>query len=524
MPPTASLKTTLRASDDNVVGTVVGTVAKRHRNAAKTEVRRTNLSQMPFHILLDIFLLAAARDGKTINHYGWYDARLLVNFATTCKAFYDPALVALYRHPGGGQVIYQGLFLEKIWQSFSRRPELLKYVRSFYVDLNHMSGDEDLWSLLELLPNLKEIWVQDYLKPWGVEPMRVKKYPSRLFHLLEHVGTVEALSAQNSDQKTRLEGWKWDSVLFNKEFTAQDITQIHQGHSFQSLKRLAMYNMPIRFELTHETPSAHWLLCLGALPHLEDLHLCNCPISGDEDPDTILPNLRLKRLTISIPSLKDEMLPSLFRRESETTKSISQLLSSNICSNLQHLILDGLHSCSLGFLCILSNTKLQTLHYSGMDLEKSVVSILPTTVTPFYPPTLISLKFKGLRKWESQESLEMFLDSLLSAAPKLTYLRELELYCIMDCTSDYKQRAEIREKYEDRLLHAFVRPHTKQPSLINQRGSRLRDVLGIRELDDSYKGFAEPDRVEVKFDNMRPGGGIYILYCSLFIQNKLSNS
>ncbi|CCX32575.1 Similar to conserved hypothetical protein [Aspergillus clavatus NRRL 1]; acc. no. XP_001269905 [Pyronema omphalodes CBS 100304] len=144
-----------------------------------------------------------------------------------------------------------------------------------------------------------------------------------------------------------------------------------------------------------------------------------------------------------------------------------------------------------------------------MDLEKSVVSILPTTVTPFYPPTLISLKFKGLRKWESQESLEMFLDSLLSAAPKLTYLRELELYCIMDCTSDYKQRAEIREKYEDRLLHAFVRPHTKQPSSVSQRGSRLRDVPGTKELDDSYKGFAEPDRVEVKFDNMRPGAHQY---------------
>jgi len=502
---------------------------KRRRNAITTSAApprssaysskfsqsRRNLSQLPYHILLDIFLTASNRNYL----HGWSDCAYLLGIATTCKNFYEPAIAALYRNPPTAPPLRAHQLLETL----RRKPALGRKIKHLVFEIDPLLrlttpgfGHFDVAGFVRLCTGLKELWLAH---PYDLAPYRWScppppwKYPSVLFNALE--GVAEEGEDDDSSAPIRLQSWRWNG-LFTGDDGPEEITRIHLQQSFQSLKRLSI----IYFLDAH----IDFIPALAVLPNIGELELECCSFT----PETLsnipvaAPNLRLKSLSFINCALLE-------------SDSLSILLISRVCDNLEHLKVANCRNCNLAFLPALFNTpRLRSLFFDGKYFSTSIVyndakpgyeKLLPLSAVPVYPPALHSLKLLNLRKWNSEEA-GAFLDSLLSAASGLPGIRELSLHCILDGLG-WRERADVRDKYENKLLHAFVRPPTvsafapQPPSPAaespaqessERRSGRARGKVNETSdtpkvvPDTTFKGTAELDRVELKIDNARPTG------------------
>ncbi|KAF8544574.1 hypothetical protein BDD12DRAFT_977706 [Trichophaea hybrida] len=442
-------------------------------NTSKTSQSRRNLSQLPYHILLEIFLIAS---NKNFLH-GWPDCAFLLGVATTCKNFYEPAIAALYRNPSTAP----SLRAHQLLETLRGNPVLGRKIKHLVFEIDPLLrlstpgfGHFDVAGFVRLCTGLKELWLAH---PCDLAPYRWSgppppwKYPSTLFDALEGV-PMEGEDGNNAP--IRLQSWRWNGLFTGCE-GSQEITRIHLQQSFQSLKRLSIIYLLDK--------QIDFIPALAVLPRIEELELecCNFTPETMSNLPVAAPNLRLKSLSFINCALLE-------------SDSFSLLLLSNICNQLEHLKVANCRSCNLEFLPALSNTPhLRSLFFDGKyfftlfihnSTKPTYEKLLPLSAVPVYPPTLHSLKLLNLRKWNSEEA-GAFLDGLLSAAPGLSGIRELSLHCILDGL-DWRERAAVRDKYESKLLHAFVRPPTTHTS------------------DKTFKGTAEHDRVDVKIDNARP--------------------
>lgn len=498
-------------------------------SSGKASRRGPNLSQLPYHILLDIFLFAS--HGNFV--HGWPNCTCLAALARTCKNFYEPAISALYRNPPTAPPVRAHQLLRRLRE----RPELGSKVKRLVLDIDPLLklstagyGRFDAGEFVSLCSGIKEVWISH---PWDLPPYRWDtnipphwKYPQELFDALEGGAPKRADGEAEETARTpiRLHGWRWNHLFTDIEHVAHR----HLQPSFQTLRRLSIIYIL--------DPLLDFGPALAVLPHLEDLELERCSfrpaiLSGIA---TAAPALRLKSLSL----INCGELESL---------SLSELLRSRTCGQLEHLQVASCRSCDLAFLSALSHTpNLLTLHFEGKyfsttaiynDAKPGYQTLLPLDSMPLYPPNLRSLKLLNLRKWSAEE-VEAFLDSLVSAAPRLRRMRELSLHCILDGFG-WRERAGVRDKYEPKLLHAFVRPPSEptpfqhpsppepQPDIRQRRSVRSREKSLTRETGGStatvaaaaaaasssfsssfslFRGFAEPDKVDLKFDNARPTG------------------
>ena len=492
--------------------------------SSKAPRRGPNLSQLPYHILLDIFLFAS--HGYFV--HGWPNCTYLAGLARTCKNFYEPAITALYRNPPTAPPVRAHQLLRRLRE----RPELGSKVKRLVLDIDPLLklstagyGRFDVGEFVSLCSGIKEVWISH---PRDFPPYRWDtnipphwKYPQELFDALEGGAPKRADGEAEETTSTpiRLHGWRWNHLFTDIEHVAHR----HLQPSFQSLRRLSFIYIL--------DPLLDFGPALAVLPHLEDLELECCSfgpaiLSGIA---TAVPALRLKSL-------------SLINCGELESPSLSELLRSKTCGQLEHLQVASCRSCDLAFLSALSHTpNLLSLHFEGKyfsttaiynDAKPGYRTLLPLDAVPFYPPNLWYLKLLNLRKWSAEE-VEAFLDSLVSAAPHLRRMRELSLHCILD-DFGWRERAGMRDKYEPKLLHAFVRPPSEptpfqrppppepQPDTRQRRSVRSREKSLTRETGSStittttasssfsssflFRGFAEPDKVDLKFDNARPTG------------------
>ena len=450
-----------------------------------------------------------------------------MGLARTCKNFYEPAISALYRNPPTAPPVRAHQLLRRLRE----RPELGRKVKRLVLDIDPLLklstagyGRFDVGKFVSLCSGIKEVWISHH---WDFPPYRWDtntpphwKYPQELFDALEG-GAPEGAAAQGGAQDdgkgvaaemactpVRLHGWRWNHLFTDIEH----ITRRHLQPSFQALRRLSI--IYIRDSLLDFGPA------LAVLPVLDELELerCNFGPAILSGIATAAPRLRLKSL-------------SLINCAELESSSLSELLLSNTCGQLEHLQVASCRSCDLAFLSALSHTpNLRSLHFEGKyfsttaiynDAKPGYRTLLPLDAVPLYPSKLQSLKLLNLRKWSAEEA-EAFLNSLVSAAPLLRRMRELSLHCILDGFG-WRERADVRDKYETKLLHAFVRPSSEptpfhrpsppspQPDTGQRRSVRSREKSLARETAGSlatplFRGFAEPDKVDLKFDNARPTG------------------
>jgi hypothetical protein len=487
-------------------------------NASSTKARRPrkNLTELPYHILLEIFLYASSQNFL----HGWPNSAYLLQLATMCRSFYEPALSALYRNPPTAPP----LRAHQLRQTLIQRPELGRKVKQLFFEIDPLLrlttpgyGHFDIAEFVRRCTGLKELWIAHQVDQppyrWvGAAPSW--KYPVALFDVLEGVASDSEGGAggegYHAQDPIRLQSWRWNG-LFLGDYGQEKITHIHSQPSFQSLKRLSIIYIL--------DADISWVQTLSVLSQLEELELECCDLTEESLPEfaTAATNMRLKALSfVNCSTLQsDWLLP---------------LLLSPICTGLERLAVVHCRSCDLAFLPALSNTpQLRALSFDGRyfatleshnDAKPTYNTLLPLSAEPVWPSTLHSLKLLNLRKWSADE-VEAFLDSLVSTAPKLPHMRELSLHCILDDLG-WRERARVRDKYERILLHAFVRPPsvpsaascppspaqaTAEDSPSRRRRSartHAPQVADVSEKNLKYRGFCGPDRVDIKMDNARP--------------------
>lgn len=477
------------------------TSSKRARRKGKD-----HLSTLPYHILLEIFLYASCTP-RASNRHSWPDSSSLLALATVCRGFYEPAIAALYRDP----VTLPAQRGHQLWKFVRERPDMARKIQylTFYVDpLLRLAapgyGHFDVARFVRCCGNLKELWIAHLVDdpPYEFRDAPKWKYPPALFEALEG----RELDAEVPDlTPVRLKSWRWNGLLLNG-YIPETMAKIHLD-AFQSLRRLsAIYVSDEQFIAT-----------LAFLPGLEELEL-ECCSSGPEEVVELAKaarDLRLKSL-------------SFINCEGLESESLIAFLLSPTCSSLEHLRIEHCSDCNLEFLPALSNTPgLKSLSFDGRYYAKTkagYTTLLPGSVVPVWPPALQSIKLINLHKWSGAE-VEMFLNCLLAAAPELPRVRELTLHCILNL--GWRERATIRDEYENKLLHAFVRPYSEpslptaespaplvastSPSEKPQRRSlrvhpKQKEDAPPRETggEATFRGFCERDRVDIKMDNARP--------------------
>jgi hypothetical protein len=513
-----------RSSSKRLRNQTASDVAPSHNtgssNASSTRAHRprsNNLTELPYHILLEIFLYASSQNFL----HGWPNSAYLLQLATMCRSFYEPAISALYRNPPTAPP----LRAHQLRQTLTQRPELGRKVKQLFFEIDPLLrlttpgyGHFDIAEFVRRCTGLKELWIAHHVDQppyrWiGAAPSW--KYPVALFDALEGVASDSAGGADgrgyDAQDPTRLQSWRWNG-LFLGDYGQEKVTHIHLQPSFQTLKRLSIiYSLD---------GVINWVPTLSVLSQLEELELECCDLTEENLSGfaTNATNMRLKALRfVNCSALQsDWLLP---------------LLLSPVCTRLERLAVVHCRSCDLAFLPALSNTpQLKALNFDGRyfatleshnDAKPTYDTLLPLSAEPVWPSALHSLKLLNLRKWSADE-VEAFLDSLVSTAPKLPHMRELSLHCILDDLG-WRERARVRDRYERILLHAFVRPPPvpstaayssspaqetaeDSPSRPRRRSARTHapQVADVSEEDSKYRGFCEPDRVDIKMDNARP--------------------
>ncbi|KAE9983859.1 hypothetical protein EG328_009473 [Venturia inaequalis] len=437
---------------------------------------------LPYEILQTIFLYASFplfddQNGPT-PAISW-----LLKAAHTHKAFFEPAMAALYKCPPLVTLTKPHdihAFLSQDPSSHSinynvkvKRLELEHQILTYSAGKDY--GAFDLGTLIKHLPQLTEIdiWniydtprvrrVNHTKKPWA--------YPESMFEALVEGGQ-------------RLKGFHWNATFLPK--MGEDPTSLfhwmHEKHlltPFQSLKSLALTNffgdlsdrLDLEDRITQSKPltttqvekeairdekrlavkkqDKAFAKAICALPELKtlDLHVCTVV---DSEWLQLLPNTLTNLGFTSCDRLNSDGL---------------QAFLSSHGSNLKELVLNHNPALSMSFLTTLRETcpylenfEMDLTYHSKFALTNSAEPnyenlLLPDEV-PTWPKTLRSINMQHLRQWSSS-SAEMFLASLITSAEELPDLRYLDLSISLSIS--WRERAQIRDRWEDKLKRVFLR-------------------------------------------------------------------
>ncbi|TID20082.1 hypothetical protein E2P81_ATG07387 [Venturia nashicola] len=437
---------------------------------------------LPYEVLQTIFLYASFplfddQNGPT-PAISW-----LLKAAQTHKAFFEPAMAALYKCPPLVTLTkphdIQALLSQDPSSHTINYNVKVKRLELEHQILMYSAGKDygafDLGTLIGHLPQLTEIdiWsiydtpsvrrVGHTKKPWA--------YPESLFNALVEGGQ-------------RLKGFHWNATFLPK--LGDNPTTLFQWmHEkllltpFQSLKSLALTNffgdISDRLDLedriiqskpltttqvdkealreekrqTVKKQDEAFARAICALPELKtlDLHMC-----------TVVDSEWLQLLPTTLTNLGFTSCDRL------TSDGLQAFLTSH-GSNLKELVLNHNSALSMSFLTTLKET-CPYLENFEMDLtyhskfvstnsaEPEYENLLLPDEVPTWPKTLQSINMQHLRQWSSA-SAEIFLNSLINSAEELPDLRHLDLSISLSIS--WRDRARIRDQWEDKLKRVFLR-------------------------------------------------------------------
>ncbi|KAM7209550.1 F-box protein At-B [Naviculisporaceae sp. PSN 640] len=435
-------------------------------------------ASLDYFILVQIFEDAAAslddRDGVN-----W-----LLSTSRICKAFAEPAMTALYRCPA----LLTRPMAHQLLNLLAKDPSTTMFnyrakVEKLRVDVGAIARKTykgqllDFGALVSYLPRLKVI---DFHHPADDPPYRRFKenlkwnYPNNLFESLNNTRGVDRESAIDR-QPTSLVGWRWNSRMMGTETEQAPLERIKTLHltpCFARLKKLSFVNFQVpsldRLELDDDPEVLAQDLeflqnvagAISVLPKLEHLSL---------ESSTVVNGNFLPLLPVTLKSLE---LVNCWDINGEDFSSY--LLTHG--HNLEHLYLHHNQSLNLEFLTVLGTAcpRLKTLHMDLKtfnhhefynDSDPSYDQLLGVHQIPHWPTALEDLQLRNMRKWEAAGA-EVLFQSLVDSAPFLPNLRCLDLKAMLDIP--FRQRSELRDKWEARLKKVFLR--------------KLEDPLPLRSL------------------------------------------
>ncbi|KHN97812.1 uncharacterized protein MAM_04201 [Metarhizium album ARSEF 1941] len=421
--------------------------------------------RVPFQCWTDIFLYAAREGSTEVLSNSW-----LIQAATTCRLFAEPALTAIYRCP----TIKNTAKAKRLAVLLERPSSETLYNYRVKVEALHINvqivPQPLLFQLISPLIRLKELII---FTPMDQPPYRELDmtlrwhYSEDIFRALDGAATESSLIG-DKPFPTALKSWEWSGRFLGGYVpTIEAISGLHKTLPFSQLTRLSLTNFQV--------PS---LKHLQIKPDSEEKELQTYEMDGatiQAVAQAISALASLKHLVFeSSTVLNDRLLPllpkSLVHFELINCWEVrSEDLSSFLCthgSELKTLTLMHNQSLDLGFLTNLADTcpKLRKLHINLSyyrhhdcinDADPMYDQVLLPSQIPRWPCGLRVLNIEHIRDW-SMETAEIFFQSIIDSAPLLPDLRYLAIKTMLDIP--WQARATMRRKWRDKMKRVFLRP------------------------------------------------------------------
>ncbi|KAL1883032.1 hypothetical protein VTK73DRAFT_107 [Phialemonium thermophilum] len=424
-------------------------------------------NELPYFILMQIF------DHAVSAELDRHAANWLLSTSRVCRAFAEPALTVLYKHPP----LYSLPMAHGLVYLLSQSPDhtLFSYrtkVERLSIDVGtvamktHRGNTLDFKILLQNVPRLRELhlWHDKDNPPYRQLDEKLRWcYPRSLFEGLGvRFPPLEDVNGpfEVDENVVRLSSWRWSSRMIGPGLNWNRIRALHETPCFNDLRRVAFVNfqLPSLHAANAETPEmlrkdmemiADFAGAIRALPNLRHLIIESSTVANEH----------------LLPLLPDsiEHLELINCWDVKSSDFSGYLLSHG--HRLRHLTLHHNQSLNLAFLPVLGLAcpALESLsmnltyfkhHEFYSDSDPGYDRLLTSGQVPVWPSSLRSLDLKNLRYWDA-DAADTFFQSLADSAPTLPLLRRLVIKAMLDIP--FRQRSQMRDKWVAQLTAIFLR-------------------------------------------------------------------
>ncbi len=454
--------------------------AKRAASATPPPATRKAWAALPYFVLTNILAYGAAPLDNIAS------VRWLLGAARTCRAFAEPALRVLYDSPplltmNMAHSLVDMLALDPATTMFDYGNK----VKALHIDVGSLATRVykgrhlDISRLVASCPRLAVLDLYHYkdMPPYREQTENLRwTYPESLFKALgavpegsrdgDNAGGATPTAA-HPPQIIRLKSWRWNQRLMGRDVTLERVRELHMAPTFAGLRKIGFVNYQ-RPSLRARNPDDPAMLeadqqhalafadLLEALPQLTHLVM---------ESSTAANELLLPLLPRTLQHLE------LINCWDVTAAQFAAYLQSHgqaLCA----LTLHHNQSLSLAFLPVLGDAcpQLQALrmnltyyshHAFYNDSTPLYECLLEPADVPTWPAALRVLELEHLRRWEPAAA-DVFFQSLVDAAPRLPQLRVLAIKAMLDIP--WRQRCEMRDRWEATLAHVFRRRATAPPA------------------------------------------------------------
>ncbi|KAM3478954.1 hypothetical protein MY5147_001958 [Beauveria neobassiana] len=424
--------------------------------------------RIPVECWPDIFYYAASDDTPDSLATNW-----LLQVATSCHFFTEPALDTLYRCPTIRHSSKAKKLASLLEQPVSEtRFNYRSKIEILHLDI-HVVPATILYQLIHPLPRLRELIIYT---PYDQPPYREleksirRHYSADIFQALLP-GAKDATEATLKPYHTQLRSWEWSGRLIGGYVDGlKDIGRIHELPSFATLLRVSFTNFQtpsLRKRSPRNDDEAALFLdqdnahieaiaaSLAKLPSLTHLVFESSTVMNDHML-TLLPRGLLHLELINCWEIRAFDLAAFLRDKG---------------SEMRILSLHHNQSLDLGFLTDLADTcpKLRELdmnlsyyklHEAASDSDPMYDQALLPDQVPRWPPSIRVINIEHIRDW-SVEAAVMFLQTLIDNAHNLPNLRHLSVKTMLDIP--WQSRATMRTAWRDKMEKVFLRPSPGPP-------------------------------------------------------------
>lgn len=397
---------------------------------------------LPYQILADIFLYAS-QPLWTSDFRVTHSAHWLLETATICRSFAEPAISALYFSPPLGPPSRARNLIESLATqtdgsmfNYANKIKYLDVEADMTMGRKYRGQDPiDLGNLIRLTPQLRGVRIH-------LSPTVVFRLASRIRHKTSY---QESIFTALKIKRIALQDWIWCSDLAGKRYQGPKLEAIHHSHAFQSLRNLTF----IRYDEVHAAEE-DLAVAIKSLPNLKNLVFKGSRIINEK----LLPLLptQLERLElVNCPNLDSEGL--LIFLETGGQNLLELILNHNQALNLSFLA-DFAVSCPK-----LKKLKMDLLYHSPnltfIDVDAKFDALINEDEIPTWPSSLRDIELLYLRKWDLGMA-ECFFSSLVDSAASLPDLRRIKIRASVE-ESGWRERVEFRDKWTSRLRDVFFR-------------------------------------------------------------------
>lgn len=423
----------------------------RPAKKAKLEnnVNKPPWSTLPYHILFSIFFNLSPFTKENPLADVSQLVKCLLGLSRMCRAFFEPAVSALYFSPPLFPIAKAKGLLELLKKDqdtlFINYRNKVRYLEMDSYGVKAML----IYSLIKHTPRLRHLRLCD-LEEYSRERSVARNIPRWLFCDMPQ---PEAL------RNLRLHSWEW-----NSEVTFPSIKTVHCHPAFTSLRSVRFFRLEHHGsgrqadgpeEIDYKNPAVQAdeiASALSLLPNLERLEFKQCTFV--RDLLQLLPRnldaLSIINCTDIDSSVVEEFLSThgyhlrelAFRHNALLGMSFAARLS-EFCPHLRSFVMDF----NLAFKKSFRNSYYHTISGNYDHLKSD-------DVPPLFPPTLQYLELQYMRKWELSAAKNFF-NSIIDAAPHLCELRTLIVTLIMEV--DWRDRAVFRDQWVKKLERVFLR-------------------------------------------------------------------